>query len=82
MGKVNTGKEEAYSDYSPNKGDKDNLFAKRLSKITFQDKVGFTFSKLNSIQSNFISHVTCGTSHALLLTQSGFLYSFGKNEYG
>lgn len=26
--------------------------------------------------------MSCGNNHVILLTSSGFVYSFGKNEYG
>lgn len=59
----------------------DDIFAKRVQKYQ-TSSLGFTFSRLNAIQSHFIAQVACGTSHAILLTQSGFVYSFGKNLYG
>lgn len=84
MGKAHKGEEDSASEYSQsnNESGGDDLFLKRLSKITFKSRLQFTFSKLNSLQSHFISQVTCGSSHVILLTQSGFVYSFGKNEYG
>ena len=42
----------------------------------------FTFYPLSCMGSNFVSQVSCGDYHWLLLTSSGFLYSFGKGEYG
>jgi len=45
-------------------------------------KIEFAFCRLNQIQSHFISHLACGKHHALLLTSSGFVYSFGQAEYG
>ena len=50
--------------------------------MTDSNKIGFTYFKLNSIQSHFISQIACGYDHVLLLTSSGFLYSFGKNALG
>lgn len=35
-----------------------------------------------AIKSTFISQVACGVNHVLLLTSSGFVYSFGSNEFG
>ena len=35
-----------------------------------------------AIKSTFISQVACGANHVLLLTSSGFVYSFGSNEFG
>jgi alpha-tubulin suppressor-like RCC1 family protein len=35
-----------------------------------------------AIKSTYISQVACGNNHALLLTSSGFVYSFGSNEFG
>lgn len=34
------------------------------------------------MSSNFVSQIACGDHHCLLLTSSGFLYSFGKGENG
>ena len=57
------------------------------SKVLFKTgeklKGDFTlsFSKLKQLQSNFISQVACGKEHAALLTQSGFVYSFGHNQF-
>lgn len=81
VGKAHKGEEESASEYS-HSPDSDDLFAKRLSKIKFSAKLQFAFSRLNSISSHFISQVACGSSHVILLTQSGFVYSFGKSEYG
>lgn len=36
----------------------------------------------SSIKSTYISQIACGKNHALMLTSSGFIYSFGSNEFG
>ena len=37
---------------------------------------------MRQIQSTYIARVACGVEHCLLLTSSGFVYSFGKNSRG
>jgi hypothetical protein len=37
---------------------------------------------VRQIQSTYIARVACGVEHCLLLTSSGFVYSFGKNTHG
>jgi hypothetical protein len=82
VGKAHKCEDESVSEYSHQTDSADDLFTKRLSKLTHQQKLSFSFSKLSSIQSHFISQISCGTSHVILLTQSGFVYSFGKTPYG
>ena len=38
--------------------------------------------QLKQIQSTYISKVSCGLEHTLLLTSSGFVYSMGRNDFG
>lgn len=82
VGKVHrSGADESQSEMS-HVGDPEDLFIRRIQKITKSSKISFQFMKLNSIQSHFISQISCGNNHAILLTSSGFVYSLGKNEHG
>jgi hypothetical protein len=51
VGKSHKGDEESASEYSHsnNNNEYEELFAKRLSKLTIKNKLTFTFSKLTSI---------------------------------
>ena len=35
-----------------------------------------------ALRTTFITQVACGRVHTLLLTSSGFVYTFGKNQCG
>lgn len=50
--------------------------------FTTDQPLHFNFFKLKSMQSHFISQICCGESHAVFVTSSGFIYSFGRNNMG
>ena len=50
--------------------------------IKEDQRIVFNFFKLKSISSHFISQIACGKNHAIFVTSSGFVYSFGRNEHG
>jgi len=37
---------------------------------------------LKSISTHFISQIGCGKNHTVFVTSSGFVYSYGLNDFG
>jgi len=56
-------------------------------KALVRESMAFEFKNLlpldhKVLKTTFITQVACGESHTLLLTSSGFVHSFGSNQYG